>query len=260
MAGAFPGAVTNYTNPTSANYHDVPVGGRTQSQFLSDHSDDIEALATKLGISLAAPADTPVADRLLGSNASGKSGWMQLLAGMVPNSLITAAMLADTAALKKIGEVTLGSTATSISIQSIPATYRALRIHWMVRTDAGAGTALLARLNNDSGANYDYQVGSFAGSTAAAFSGTAANSIYAGECTRTASQANEFAAGYLDLLAYSQTAFYKEVIGRSARDTETYVTSSLWKSTAAINRIDLLPSSASNFIAGSMVTLWGLPA
>jgi hypothetical protein len=45
----------------------------------------------------------------LGSNASGKSGWMQLLAGMVPNSLITAAMLADTAAPKKLGEVILGS-------------------------------------------------------------------------------------------------------------------------------------------------------
>lgn len=260
MAGAFPGAVTNYTNPTGANYQDVAVGGRTQSQFISDHNDDIEALATKLGISLAAPADTPVADRLLGSNASGKSGWMQLLAGMVPNSLITAAMLADTASLKKLGEVSLGSTATSISIQSIPATYRALRLHWMVRTDAGVSTSILARLNNDSGANYDYQVGSIAGSTVGAFTGTAATSIYAGECTRSASPANEFSAGYLDLLAYSQTAHKKMIIGRAARDLETYVTASMWQSTAAINRIDLLPSTASNFVAGSLVTLWGLPA
>lgn len=160
----------------------------------------------------------------------------------------------------KLAEQILATTATSISITGIPAGYRALRFNWVLRTDASSATTLLVRLNNDNGANYDYQVGAAAGAVASAFSGTNQTSIYAGECTRTSSAANEFNAGYLDLLAYSRTTFNKMLLGRHTRDLETYMTAANWKSTAAINRIDLLPSTASNFIANSIVTLWGMPA
>jgi hypothetical protein len=261
MAGAFPGAVTNYTNPTSANYHDVPVGGRTQSQFLSDHSDDIEALATKLGISLAAPADTPVADRLLGSNASGKSGWMQLLAGMVPNSLITAAMLADTAAPKKLGEVILGASAASISFQSIPATYRSLMIQFSLRTDAGSSTSLMVRFNNDSGTNqYTYSVVYGAGSSPGAFSALNDTSLYTAELPRLASTANQFTQGISHIYDYAATNKHKGILSIANRpESEIYIHGGTWRSTAAINRVDLIPTGG-QLVSGSSATLWGMPA
>jgi hypothetical protein len=260
MAGAFPGAVTNYTNPTSATYHDVPVGGRTQSGFLSDHSDDIEALATKLGISLAAPADTPVADRLLGSNASGKSGWMQLLAGMVPTGLITAAMIAEGAVPKVLARSVLGGTAASFSFTSIPATYHSLRFQFLLRTNAGSSCFLGIRFNNDSGATqYAYETLFGNGSAAQAFQSTGDSLVYTSELMRTADAANAFSGGIIDIYDYAATDKNKMMFSLNGWPTVgVYGVAAGWKSNAAINRVDFIPSVGS-FIAGSSVTLWGMP-
>jgi hypothetical protein len=93
LAGAFPGAITTYTNPAGSTHTATPVGGRTLSQFVSDHNDDLEAIMAKLGITLASGAlNSPLTDRLMGSDANNQSGWMQLRAGMVPANLITQAV------------------------------------------------------------------------------------------------------------------------------------------------------------------------
>ncbi len=299
MAGSFPAGVTSYTNPGAADKTGLTVGGRFLDQFIADHNDDLEAIMAKLGTSEASPADVPVAARLLGSTANGKSGWMQLVAGMIPNAIITAAMLASGAAAgnigngailaamlasgaaasnigtggvtaamlqdgisapKKIGEVVLGTTAATVTFSSIPGSYRDLHLSWVFRTNAGSAASFLGRINNDTGANYDYEVGSFSTTTASAFTGAVGqSSLYLGECTRTTTTANEASVGYLDIPNYAATTFFKGVLGRNARVQETYVTSGTWRSTSTINRLDLFPSTGS-FIAGSVFTLWGWPA
>jgi hypothetical protein len=57
---------------------------------------------------------------------------------------------------------------------------------------------------------------------------------------------------------YSNTTTYKTLISRASRislGTETLT--STWRSTAAINRIDVKPSD-STFAAGSTFTLYGI--
>lgn len=158
----------------------------------------------------------------------------------------------------KLGETVLGTTAGSITFSSIPAGYRDLRVSWILRTNAGSSASLLGRFNNDTGSNYDYEVGSFSNTTVSGFSASAISYVYLGDCTRTATAANEAAVGAFDLPAYANTTFYKQLLGRNARGIETYVTAGQWRNTAAINRIDIFPSAGS-FIAGSTFTLWGLP-
>ena len=158
----------------------------------------------------------------------------------------------------KLAEAVLGGTQASISFTSIPAGYRDLRLSWTFRTNAGSAASFLGRFNNDTGNNYTYEVGSAAGTTASAFTGAAQSSAYLGECTRTASGANEATHGFIDVPGYAGTTFFKQLMGRHARGAETYMTAGQWHSTSAINRIDLFPSTGS-FIAGSIFTLWGIP-
>lgn len=161
--------------------------------------------------------------------------------------------------LVKLGETVLGGTAASVTFSSIPAGYRDLHLSWMLRTNAGSAASLLGRFNNDTGNNYDYEVGSAATTTASAFTGTGVSSMYLGECTRTASTANEASVGFIEVPGYAGTTFFKQLLGRNGRIQETYMTAGVWRSTSAINRVDIFPSTGS-FIAGSVFTLWGLPA
>ena len=59
----------------------------------------------------------------------------------------------------------------------------------------------------------------------------------------------------------ANTTTNKSVLARTSNATQmTGASVSLWRSTAAINRIDLSPDAAVNFIIGSTFSLYGILA
>lgn len=91
MAGSFPTSVTVYTNPTGTTKVNVPVGGRTLSQFISDLCDDAEQVQTKLGTG----ASTPAANTVLRGTGTGSSAFGAVQTGDVTAGAITGSAFAS---------------------------------------------------------------------------------------------------------------------------------------------------------------------
>jgi len=162
-------------------------------------------------------------------------------------------------------EYTFPSANTALTLSGIPSTYKHLLL-----VGIGRGTALANSIeanltfNNDSGANYS-RLSWDASDTAATPTGAWSSDrtsveafIFAGDSLST------FSAGSGSLLIpdYADTNWYKSVISNSAAFTsDTGILARerrmFWKSTAAINRIDLTASSG-NFYAGTRFSLYGL--
>lgn len=166
--------------------------------------------------------------------------------------------------LQRISETVLTEAAASVDIQSIPATYRHLRVVVLGRSDtAAAGATLLMRFNNDSAGNYDNVLQSYQGTNGSGdSSAAAATSARIG--TVAAASATSGEAGMCEVLIpnYAGTTFQKVAmsVGNSGIGTtvqEVGQFSSQWNSTSAITRITVLPG-AGNFIAGTVVSLYGL--
>jgi len=166
----------------------------------------------------------------------------------------------------RIAESVLVGTTASVTFSSIPATYRALQLHVVCRSDTAAlATNLLMRFNGDTAANYDHQdVGGQAAAPAASEL-LAQTSIQIKEMTGASVAANHPAAFTINIAWYAGATFLKLVNAQSTWSNGTasgsLVTRNIsgrWRSTAAINSITLLPAAGS-FIAGSSFALYGLP-
>jgi hypothetical protein len=168
----------------------------------------------------------------------------------------------------KLDSNALGSDQASITFSNIPQTHRNLLLIY----DNGRSTQAITmvgysmRFNGDSGANYDNQTiggvgGAAGGQTVEAFAqtghafgmlipGSSAGSAFCGQ-------------GHLRILEYSSTSKHKIVhdrCGGSYQNTTgghyTRITTSRWRSTAAITSITVL-ASANNITSGTRFTLYG---
>lgn len=171
----------------------------------------------------------------------------------------------DFGMVRPIADSTLVGAAASIDLTSIPATFAQLVLFLSARTDAAdTGGSALVRLNNDSGANYDYQqlsAGAAVASAAEAFAQTSAACLLAvgGSVT-----AGIFGGGELIIPNYASATPQKFFRSRSAFKTGTASGNivirdfaGFWRNAAVINRLTLLPPSG-NFAAGTRVTLYGM--
>jgi hypothetical protein len=159
------------------------------------------------------------------------------------------------AALPSAGSMTLintgGTTLTgaSVSISSIPATYKNLQLVIRLFLPATDNASLILRFNNDStGVYYD----------------TDTMAVYAADATQTSitigiNNDNSVTQGLTvaNIYDYANTTTYKLAESLSLQNNASITTSfnlrqanGFWKNTAAINRIDLLPSSG-NFTSGT---------
>ena len=165
-----------------------------------------------------------------------------------------------------IASAVLGADAASFSFTSIPGTYNHLVLRFVLRqTAAGVSNRQLhLRFNNDSSSIYDTQqlVGNNSSASAAAFS--AASVAILGYTPAATATANYASAGVIEIPGYALTTFFKHGTCQTGQDTNgaaanfrSDATSFVWRSTAAITRIDLLPQS-DNFLAGSAVYLYGV--
>jgi len=159
-----------------------------------------------------------------------------------------------------IATYTVSSATPTISFTSIPSTYTDLVLIIGSALSATSSKGGLFTLNSDTGTNYSrtelYGTGSSAGSSRGTNISSSATYIGAITGFDTTNPANAI----LHFMNYSNTATYKTVLGRFTLATqESDATVYLWRSTSAINRIDLNLQSSVNWTAGTF-TLYGIVA
>jgi hypothetical protein len=79
MTAVFPGAIPSYTNPTAS----MTLGSANHDQLHANVNDDVVQIATKLGATDSPASDVPVINKVLGSLANGKSGWLSVITAMI---------------------------------------------------------------------------------------------------------------------------------------------------------------------------------
>lgn len=154
-----------------------------------------------------------------------------------------------------IATTTLGSAASSYTFSSIPSTYKDLVL---IRSGGVSSPDEIAlRFNGDTGSNYSYtQMSGYNGGTAVS---RASNQTMArGGAAWTTSANNTI----WNILNYSNTSTFKTFLQRynDAGDPTVGASVLLWRSTTAINSVQILTSTGQNFTAGTTFTLYGITA
>jgi hypothetical protein len=152
-----------------------------------------------------------------------------------------------------IATTTLGSAASSVSFTSISGSYTDIQIVFSGAITSGFD-AIGLQFNGDTGSNYSRVY--IAGNGSAASSSLSSSQTSSQIGLMGTEQSNSI----FNVMNYANTTTYKTAIARgnsSANATRAGV--GLWRSTSAINRIDLIAGS-STFISGSTFTLYGIQA
>ena len=159
-----------------------------------------------------------------------------------------------------IATTTLGSAAASVTFSSISGSYTDLILVVVGETTTTVNVNL--RVGNgsvDTGSNYS--------STILRGNGSAAASV--GYTSSTEWNIDSFASGsgnqknyIVHLMNYSNTTTYKTVLAKaSLPSAEVVARVGLWRSTSAINIIQVYPNGAGNLLAAGMTaTLYGIAA
>jgi hypothetical protein len=157
-----------------------------------------------------------------------------------------------------IAFTTLGSNAATVTFDNIPATYTDLVVVGRFGIQDGKLTEVYARFNSDSGTNYS--VTELWGNGSITGSGRASNSSLGCFIGGTDATANNIA--ILHVFSYANTNVNKTTLSVSAspgRGVGRNV--ALWRSTAAITRMDISRNAATNdIVAGSVWSLYGIKA
>jgi hypothetical protein len=160
-----------------------------------------------------------------------------------------------------------GSSAT-ITFSSIPATYKHLQLRVLAR-DAGAtdnpANSTIIRLNNTTTNSYTWHYltgnGSAVSSVGYGFGPTGGDGYIQALTTGGGTAANIMGVGIINIADYSNTSKLKTMTAVSGieqnGDGRTTVTSILFNSTNAINRIDLV-GTGGNFTTTSVFSLYGI--
>lgn len=155
---------------------------------------------------------------------------------------------------------------SSFDFTSLPGQFAHLMIQIYARTDsANTSDAITLRINNDSGANYDYaNLQSSASGSVSGGGSSAQTSLTLGSAVGGAGTAGRFGEITAFITAYAQTTGDKSVStlwslfrGTATTDGFCGITSGCWRSTSAVTRVTIIPV-AGNLASGSRVTIYGL--
>jgi hypothetical protein len=160
-----------------------------------------------------------------------------------------------------IERVDVSSTASSITFSSIPSTYKHLQVRGIARSSSGSQYTKL-RFNNDSSSVYTYH--GFFGSSSAAVTDFAISQNGAGASGSAGGStlAGTYAGVIIDILDYANsnkntTTKNLDGFNTNGGATQIVLGSGLWVNTAAVNRVDLIPS-ASTYAQYSSFALYGI--
>jgi hypothetical protein len=159
----------------------------------------------------------------------------------------------------------LGTSAASITFSSLgtyASTYRHLQIRHLTRntTSGTSNDIIIARLNGDTGANYNQHY--IAGTGSSVLAGNfALSAALVGVTFENSNTTNAFMAGITDIFdPFSTTknkTFSTLTGGHSSTVTRSDLHTSAWRNTSSVTSIQLLPATNS-FAAGSRFSLYGL--
>lgn len=155
-------------------------------------------------------------------------------------------------AITPLANITLGSTAATVTFSSISGSYRDLRL--VVTYGASTNVGAYIRFNNDSASNYNYVYMSGNGSTTSS-SSAAATYTYLSYANATSTTQAFITA---DILDYVATDKHKTVLSRGNNaSVASDAFAGRWASTAAITTLVVYPDN-STFAAGSTFALYGI--
>jgi len=144
----------------------------------------------------------------------------------------------------------LGSSASSVTFSSIPATYRDLVLVMEV-TCSNNGSALV-RFNSDSGSNYS-RVRMLGDGSAAYSSSNSGDTSFDGINTSTSTIFAQ-----LQVMDYSATDKHKSMLCRTGRaSSEVIALAARWANTSAISSMSITQNGG-NFNTGSSFYLYGI--
>lgn len=156
-----------------------------------------------------------------------------------------------------LANITLGSSAASVTFSSISQAYRDLVLVASVSSSSATGYMKM-RVNSDTGSTYNEVIMSGDGTTARSGSGASGTSFdlqYWGQVS--ASSRQQMKADFLD---YSTTDKHKTILHRG--DNSAYATEAMafrWASTSAITAIQVY-TVGFDFAIGSTFALYGVAA
>lgn len=196
------------------------------------------------------------------ATAIGSTG--QLTARLAASALVTG----ESDAMQLIQAITLTTDQATVSFTAIPQTFRHL---WLLITARAAGVGIHgadqigATLNADTGANYDHIFMDQGGFNSSGVN-VAQNEAQIALITDSTADQNRFNTSSALIPNYSSTAFWKTIItsvtnfpfaGNPAFDW-LGLTTTQWRSLAAITQIDLKTDASGNFLTGSTFSLYGI--
>jgi hypothetical protein len=154
-----------------------------------------------------------------------------------------------------IASITLGATAASVTFSSIPQTYTDLiLVANCFSISSATSSSIGVQFNGDTATNYSrtllYGDGTTAASTRDASTSSSTILYYEGLAS--------LAPNILHIMNYSNTTTYKTFIARANFAGSTVrLGVGLWRSTAAISSVVLVPTTSS-FASGSTFNLYGI--
>jgi hypothetical protein len=164
-------------------------------------------------------------------------------------------MPAGVSAYTALANVTLGSSATTVTFSSISQAYRDL-VLVITPIVSAAGNSILMQFNSDTGANYSRVTMSGNGSTTSSFSNNGLTSI----SPTVVGVDNTSTISITSIFDYSVSDKHKSVLIRS--DASSYGTGAAahrWANTSAITSI-VFTTNATSISAGSTFALYGVSA
>ena len=188
--------------------------------------------------------------------------WWARLLNVISGLLSGAGAPASTNSYESIATTSLGGTQATITFSSIPSTYKHLQIRILGRTNRASQEldVITATFNSDTAANYSehWLTGNGTAASAAGNASTSGVSVY--RLTGSTAGSNTFGVIVLDILDYADTNKYKTTRNLGGYDNngsgQIYLGSGNWRSTSAINRIDLTPIGS--FVQYSQAALYGI--
>jgi hypothetical protein len=159
-----------------------------------------------------------------------------------------------------IATQTLGSNQTTVTFSSIPSTYTDLILVVIGNsTQTGTGSnGLRCYFNNDSSTNYSTTY--ISGDGASVTSGRLTSYTYMTFGSINATSASVPSTSITNINNYSNSSTYKTALTRSNPIDGTDAWVNLWRSTAAINRIDITRDGTNQIKAGTTLTIYGIAA
>lgn len=157
-----------------------------------------------------------------------------------------------------LDKVTVGTATSSVSFTGINQGYTDLVLVASIQTQTN-NDAVLLRFNSDTGSNYSYTALQGNGSSASSYrESNKSNGFRIGNGYP---NSTSYGLSTVSIMNYGNSTTYKTAIARGNNaGTQTDAFVGLWRNTAAITSITIIPESLNTLLTGSTFSLYGIAA